>query len=199
MNNHDYDSGIEGQYGGPCRRCGKSWWHEEHFDGDRKAAGDAYLVQKREQGRVGMFRKGLATGVRVVARDDHPRDDIAGRSGVVLSVETATDTATVRFDPDGDGNMPAVALPTRYLQPGTLPTPPKFSSVEEAEEWMAEHAPEMAIKYPKLPPQFSSTEEADEWLRRQAGEMISSPGEDVESLMDAVAATRGQRCERTFR
>lgn len=181
MNPHEYNP-----FGGSCRNCGKNLYHEEHFGGDRKAAAAAYHAAKAEQGRVGMFRNGLQTGVRIVARDDHPRDDIAGRNGVVVAVEKATETAMVRFDPDKQGNVLEVGVPIRYLLEGKLPRPPQFASVEEAEEWMKEHAPEMGVVLPNLPPQFSSTQEADDWLRQQVGEPYVPPQWEPDRTTNAV-------------
>lgn len=157
-------------FGGTCATCSRGRYDPAHFNGDRAAAALAHNEAVDSARRQEAFEKGLRTGVRVVCRDDHPRDELAGRAGTVLAAEPATKTATVKFDPDEFGEYIQVALPVKYLLPGTMPKPPKFGSIEEAEEWMAEHAAEMGVEYPNLPPRFASPEEADEWMRRQRQE-----------------------------
>lgn len=163
MKPHDFDPATGTT---TCARCGKASWHEEHFGGDRAKAAAFY------RGVVANARTAWAprTGVRVQAVDTHPRDDIAGRSGVVTQAQDEIAIVTVHFDPDVNGQVLEVGIPVHYLQPVPLSTPPRFSSVEEAEAWMEQHAAEMGIELPKLPPRFTTQEEADEWLRQQAGE-----------------------------
>lgn len=171
MSVHRYAAG----FGGTCDLCGKQQHHADHFNGDAAAAAAAHRSAQQRNASRDRFRAGLQTGVRIQVTDDHPRDELAGRQGTVLSVTLASNTAEVLFEATDELQRTQLHLPIRYLDSPPLPKPPKFSSIEEAEAWMEQSAPEIGVHYPDLPPRFETVEEADEWLRQKAGEPYVPP------------------------
>lgn len=147
MKPHDYVPAHAGQ----CA-CGKSWYHEEHFGGDRKAAADAYHEDRAAAEKVDELYIQMSLGTRVRVRGTHPQ--FPGRRGIVTHLEPGTAVVQV------DGRPLPIGIPLYYLDIESLVVP-TFTSQEEADRWLEEHNP-----VPEPAPRFRSREEADTFLNR---------------------------------
>lgn len=163
--------GYQPTHAGQCV-CGKSWYHEEHFGGDRKAAADAYLADQTAEQNVAKLVSEMTLGTRVGIRGTHPT--FPGAKGIVTYMEVNANTsphsnfgfATIQID----GLPLPQNIPFRYLTIEPLVVP-VFDSVEEAEEWLEAHNP---IPQPVVP-RFATQQEADEWLAQRAGNAPHGP------------------------
>ncbi len=164
MKAHDYQPA----HAGNCA-CGKSWYHEEHFGGSRKAAADAYRADLDAEQKVPDLARELALGTRVALRGTHPK--FPGAKGIVTYVEVTVLTDRISHDRTSqgfatiqiDGMTLPQNIPLRYLTIEPLVVP-VFDSVEEAEAWLEAHNP---VPQPVVP-HFATQQEADEWLAQRA-------------------------------
>lgn len=152
------------EYLGKCR-CGLDRWHAAHFNGDGVAAAAAFDQHKRGVDSWLEWQRTLAPGMAVMVSENHPKPNLAGVVGRVVSVSRSNgrvETVGVKL-PGSEIN-----LQVQWVCRVPLPdAPPKFNTPEEADRWLEDTAREMGLKVGPDVPQFASQEEADEWLEAQ--------------------------------
>lgn len=189
MANHRYDP-----LGGQCR-CGKHKYHAEHFNGDGELAGEAYKAHlARQQNHVAWLADLSAGDFAQVRLGDYDQF-FAGRDNRIVKVVQRGSDGTIRQS-SGDGRDFLVRTPrsteidtwwcnSNVLEQAQMPIPPKFASIDEADEWLERNAVEFGFDPGPKPeqPMFDTQEEADEWLRRNAGDpFVPASWQDTASI-----------------
>ena len=174
---HPFVQGV----GDECATCGDSRFNSTHFNGDARLAQAAAERHRKVVAEREEWQDAIHAGSYVQVRDDHPREELRGRTGTVQGDPfmgstsmtsrgrgTEQKMASVKFAPP---HVQVLTLPVRMLQPSVRFTEvPTFDSPEEADKWLEDTAKEMGVSLDPLVPRFTDPAEADEWMRRQAGD-----------------------------
>lgn len=183
---------------GPDCVCGLGRYTAVHFNGDAELALTAKTQAALDSANRRIWEGRLKVGSRVQVSEDHPRDELVGRTGTIRQITKSGGnselSAVIEFTGPVDSTL---NIPVRYLQEIQIRTEvPEFESQDQADKWMADRAKELGIverkRRKRRVPIFDSQEEADEWMRKQAGEAYVPPSwRSTEELLDGTIRTYG--------